>query len=334
MLFCDEIHSKTAWTFVKISANNSAVTQLWIVKKLNLKQIRYFQAIAQYGSISEAARHLFIVQPALSRQIKELERDLATKLFVRRQKGIELTQAGEQLLKDCPSILQALNQAVTNVKRISGVRETLHIGIAPTYTWNPVVVGIIRDFCHMYPEINLSLEPTLAIGQTEQLTQGKLDAGFMAWRLKADKTKAGIFLTKCRLLIASNGETTFLQQDIDSLKSLEQEKCLFFPREMSPEFYDFLLLECRKSNFHPDIVTCANDFNACLGMVLSGLGYTFISSISRYNCPASIKLIEHPLLNGSYDFEFVYRKPVQKEALHLLVDFVQNRHHCSGNRIG
>ncbi|WP_297322150.1 LysR family transcriptional regulator [uncultured Bartonella sp.] len=292
---------------------------------MDIKQIRYFQAIAQYGSISEAARHLFIVQPALSRQIKELERELATKLFIRRQKGIELTRTGEQLLKDAPYILHALNQAITNVKRVSGIKETLHIGIAPTYTWNPVVITIIKDFCQLYPEINLSLEPTLAVGQTEQLTLGKLDAGFMAWRLKADTTKAGIFLTKCRLLIASNRENGFALQKNNSLRFLEQEKCLFFPREMSPEFYDFLLLECRKANFRPNIVTCATDFNACLGMVLSGLGYTFISTVSRYNCPANIKLCEHPLLNGSYDFEFVYRKPVQKESLHLLVEFIKQR---------
>ena len=114
---------------------------------MDIKQIRYFQAIAQYGSISEAARHLFIVQPALSRQIKELERHLGARLFIRRQEGIELTKAGEQLLQDSSTILQALNLAITNVKRASGIKETLHIGIAPTYTWNPIVVGIIRDFC-------------------------------------------------------------------------------------------------------------------------------------------------------------------------------------------
>ncbi|WP_295732616.1 LysR family transcriptional regulator [uncultured Bartonella sp.] len=291
---------------------------------MDIKQIRYFQAIAQYGSISEAARHLFIVQPALSRQIKELERQLGARLFIRRQKGIELTKAGEQLLQDSSTILQALNLAITNVKRASGIKETLHIGIAPTYTWNPIVVGIIRDFCKCYPDINLSLEPTLAVGQSERLTNGTLDAGFMAWRLKADTTKAGIFLDKCRLLIASNFENSIFKNNKE-LKSLEREKCLFFPREMSPEFYDFLFAECRKANFRPHIVTCATDFNACLGMVLSGLGYTFISSISRYNCPVGIRLDEHPSLSGQYDFEFVYRKTIRKEALQLLVDFVKKR---------
>lgn len=291
---------------------------------LDIKQIRYFQAIAQYGSISEAARRLFIVQPALSRQIKELERNLGAKLFIRRQKGIELTKAGEQLLQDSSTIMQALNLAVTNVRRASGVRETLHIGIAPTYTWNPLVVGIIEDFCKCYPDINLSLEPTLAVGQSERLTKGTLDAGFMAWRLKADTTKAGILLARCKLLIASHSESRIFKNN-KALKSLENEKCLFFPREMSPEFYDFLFVECRKANFSPDIVTCATDFNSCLGMVLSGLGYTFISSISRYNCPSGIKLDAHPLLSGEYDFELVYRKPVRKEALQLLIDFVKER---------
>ncbi|MHC5306956.1 LysR family transcriptional regulator [Bartonella sp. LJL80] len=293
---------------------------------MDIKQIRYFQAIAQYGSISEASRHLFIVQPALSRQVKELERSLGVSLFLRRQKGIELTPAGEQLLKECPTILQALDQATTNVKRVSGLGETLHLGTAPTYTWNPVVLNVVRDFRHVHPQINLSLEPTLSIGQSERLAQGTLDAGFMAWRLQADPTKAGIPLMKCRLLIACSVDSDIAEMSLENLDALENEQCLFFPREMSPEFYDFMFLECRKANFRPHILECATDFNSCLGMASSGLGYTIISSASRYNCPANIKLIEHPMLSGSYDLEFAYRKPVHKEALQHLIDFVSSRY--------
>lgn len=299
---------------------------------LNIKQVRYFQAIAQYGSISEAARHLFIVQPALSRQMKELETSLGAVLFVRRQKGIELTKAGEQLLQHCPIILQTLDQAMTDVKRANGLKEILHLGTAPTYTWNPVILKIMREFCNEYPEIKLSLEPTLSVGQSERLAQGKLDAGFMAWRLQADLTKAGIPIMKCHLLIACSEDSDIINIAPDSLEALEKEKCLFFPREMSPEFYDFMLLECRKANFRPDIVECATDFNACLGMVSSGLGYTIISSASRFNCPSNIKLIEHPLLAGGYDLELAYRTPVHKEALQLLIDFVEKRYPQSKNK--
>lgn len=293
---------------------------------MDIKQIRYFQAIAQYGSISEAARHLFIVQPALSRQMKELEADLGATLFIRRQKGIELTKAGEQLLQHCPVIIQTLDQALTDVKRANGLKEILHLGMAPTYTWNPVILDIIRDFYHLYPDIKLSLEPTLSVGQSERLAQGKLDAGFMAWRLKADPTKAGIALMQCKLLIACGQDSEIVNIAPDNLDMLNDHKCLFFPREMSPEFYDFMLLECKKVGFRPNIVECATDFNACLGMVSCGLGYTIISSASRYNCPSNIKLLEHPLLSGTYDLEFAYRTPVHKESLQLLIDFVAAKH--------
>ncbi len=292
---------------------------------IDVKKIRYFSAVAQYGSISEAARHLFIVQPALSRQIAELEYSLGVSLFLRRQKGIELTAAGEQLLKDCTFVLQALDQATTNVKRIGNQQETLHIGSAPSYTWNPFFIELIKEFQEEHPGIKLILEPTLAIGQTERLQLGTLDAGFMAWRQKADTTKAAIPAMRCHLLIACSKDSPLNQMSRTSLKQLENEPCLFFPREMSPEFYDFTLTECRKAKFKPNIVEAATDFNSCLGLASSGLGYTIISSASRYNCPSNINLIKHKMFKGSYDLEFVYRIPVVKEALQQLIDFSRKK---------
>lgn len=290
---------------------------------MNIKQIVIFQAIAQYGSISEASRHLFIVQPALSRQIQQLENVLGVSLFIRRKKGIELTPAGEQLLKDSSLILQSIDQATTNVRRVGGIKETIHLGIAPTYTWNPIILDIIHSFSKTNPNTNISLEPTLSITQSDRLSQGMLDAGFMAWRQKADKTKHGIGLMKCRLLIAHAKNSPIKSMRLDTLDDLKQHKFLFFPREMSPEFYDFMFLQCKKANFKPDIVESGTDFNACLAMVSSGLGFTIISSASRYNCPSNIELIEHPLLSEYYDLEFVYRTPVQKKILQNLIDFIK-----------
>ncbi|MCH4247860.1 LysR family transcriptional regulator [Acinetobacter populi] len=289
---------------------------------IDLKKIIYFQAVAQYGSISEAARHLFIVQPALSRQIHDLETFLGVELFTRRSRGIELTPAGEQFLLDAPYILSTLEQARSNAKRAGGISEVLHIGIAPTYTWNPAITKIISLFQKKYKNIQLIIEPTLAVSQSEKLSEGVLDAGFMAWRTKADKTKIGIPLLKCRLLIACAAGGKIESIARKSLHGLQQENCIFFPREQSPEFYDFTFMQCAKANFEPKIMETVSDFNSALGLAASDLGYTIISSASRFNCPRNITLIEYPELAEIYDLEFVYRKPIQKESVNDLIRFI------------
>ncbi|MDI9663092.1 LysR family transcriptional regulator [Acinetobacter baumannii] len=291
---------------------------------IDLKKIIYFQYVAQYGSISEAARHLFIVQPALSRQIQELENYLGVTLFIRQAKGIELTPAGKQFLKDASHILFSLDQARSNAQRVAGIAEVIHIGIAPTYTWNPAVTQLLSAFQLAYPNIQLIIEPTLAISQSERLSDGSLDAGFMAWRPKADKTKISIPIMKCHLIIACAQGSRIEAIAKQSLHALEQENCIFFPREQSPEFFDFTFIQCEKLNFKPQMTKTVSDFNSALGLVSVGLGYTIISSASRFNCPQNITLFEYPELDHTYDLEFVYRTPLKKENMVCLIDFIKN----------
>ena len=289
---------------------------------LDLRKIKYFQTIARCGSISKAAAQLHIAQPALSRQLKDLEEFVGVELFFRKFNGIELTAAGTQFLTDSGLIFNALEQARSNARNIASYHEVLHIGTAPTYTWHPIITGILSLFQKKYPQVRIIIEPTLAVGQSERLTSGSLDAGFMAWRPRAEKSKYGITLTRCQLLIAcaKGGEIEKLAQQ--SIFSLRNKDCIFFPREQSPEFYDFMLNQCHAIDFQPKISESVLDFNAALGLTAQDLGYTIISSASMYNCPQNISLFSYPELAGSYELEFVYTKPVHNKNLHLLIDVV------------
>ncbi|RMT71271.1 hypothetical protein ALP42_200133 [Pseudomonas savastanoi pv. nerii] len=84
---------------------------------MELRHLRYFVTVAEHLSVSKAARHLHIVQPALSRQIRELEQDLGVDLFRRSSKGVELTPAGEQFIRDARAIMTDLQNARERVAR-------------------------------------------------------------------------------------------------------------------------------------------------------------------------------------------------------------------------
>ncbi|MDQ3271651.1 MAG: LysR family transcriptional regulator, partial [Pseudomonadota bacterium] len=72
---------------------------------MELRHLRYFVGVAEQGSVSRAAEKLFIAQPALSAQIRQLEEELGVSLFVRLPRGVRLTQAGESFLADAKAIL-------------------------------------------------------------------------------------------------------------------------------------------------------------------------------------------------------------------------------------
>ena len=111
---------------------------------MELRHLRYFVSVAELGSVSRAAEKLFIAQPALSAQIRQLEEELGVRLFVRLPRGVRLTQAGESFLGDAKAILARAQQATVRAReRQSGQRATLRLGLVPSTT-HSVLPGLLQ----------------------------------------------------------------------------------------------------------------------------------------------------------------------------------------------
>src|SRR5471032_3279898 len=119
---------------------------------MELRHLRYFLAVADYGSVAEAARRLHIVQPALSRQIRDLEEELGSDLFHRNAKGVQLTTAGAQFAIDARRVLNDVDSACERFVRIArGQSGALRIGLAPNYSWHPATLKPVHDFKLLIP---------------------------------------------------------------------------------------------------------------------------------------------------------------------------------------
>lgn len=94
---------------------------------MRFSSIEYFIAVAELGSLSSAANHLYITQPALSKQIKLLEQELGYKLFIRSHQGMTLTESGKLLYEDIQPILLALKNKIKDHKKI----EKIRFGVSP-----------------------------------------------------------------------------------------------------------------------------------------------------------------------------------------------------------
>src|SRR5882672_2808531 len=107
---------------------------------MELRQLRYFVAVGEEQHYGRAAQRLRVAQPALSRQIQNLEEEIGFKLFERLPRGVRISAAGKLLLSDARRILQEVNDATTRAKRIaSGQSGTLRIGFVESISWHGVV---------------------------------------------------------------------------------------------------------------------------------------------------------------------------------------------------
>ncbi|MEM9223555.1 MAG: LysR family transcriptional regulator [Pseudomonadota bacterium] len=171
---------------------------------MEIKQLRYFKRVADAGSVSRAAAALSVAQPAVSRQIANLEETLGTPLFFRNGRGVKLTDAGEQLYAHSTQILEAVRVAEQDVRDSVGVaRGTILIGSMPTVV-RLIAPPLLRYVHKNHPELALEFTEGYSGYVNEWLSNGLLDVAIIH-----DATRTQHFLTEPLLreeLVAINSD--------------------------------------------------------------------------------------------------------------------------------
>jgi DNA-binding transcriptional LysR family regulator len=147
---------------------------------LDLRRLRYFVAVAERLHFGQAAASLHITQPALSRQIQQLEHDVGVELFARTSREVTLTPGGEQLLRDGRRLLATARGAMERARHATG-RNQLTVGFMLGVNVDPV----LRTFRERHPEIDLQLQRLRWWDQVDALLDGRVDVGFVRFPVPA-----------------------------------------------------------------------------------------------------------------------------------------------------
>ena len=142
---------------------------------LDLRRVRYFVAVAEHLHFRRAAEAIHIAQPALSRQIRALEKDLGVALFDRDQRSTTLTAAGRQLLEDAPALLAGADAAWRRVQRVGRGTHRLVVGFRAGIT----VTAATRAFAEIRPDVTVDVVRLEWDDQEELLRSGRIDVGFV-----------------------------------------------------------------------------------------------------------------------------------------------------------
>src|ERR1700757_3203647 len=154
---------------------------------MELRHLRYFVAVGEDQRYGRASRRLGVAQPALSRQIQDLEKEIGYELFDRMPRGVRLNAAGELFLEDARRILQEVGEATARAARVArGQSGTLRVGFAENVSWQGVAPDSFRRFREQQTDADLQLQPAARLEQLEAIRSGRLDAGFANFMPKAD----------------------------------------------------------------------------------------------------------------------------------------------------
>lgn len=184
---------------------------------MSIQRLPVFLSAAKYLNFTKAAEEHCISQTAVSQQIKQLEQELGFRLFVRANRGVTLTPAGESFYRQCSQIMREYQSAVTQGLRIAeGEPNTLRLGYASEYElWS--VSSLLRRYRKRYPNRMIEFEDGTSQTIIEQMGDGKLDVAVISWvGVKVpDWMDYRIFLEEPCVLMISSRHPLAKQKEID-----------------------------------------------------------------------------------------------------------------------
>ena len=146
---------------------------------MDLKQLEYFQHVAELGSFTRAATYLSVVQPALSRQVRALETELGQNLFDRNGRGVILTEAGKRLLEHARGILTQVERARQDLEdHRAADAGHLIIGLPPSLG-RSITVPLVAEFRARFPKATVATVEGLSTYILEWLAVGRVDCGIL-----------------------------------------------------------------------------------------------------------------------------------------------------------
>ena len=262
---------------------------------MTIHQLEYFCAVAEEGSVSAAARKLHIAQPPISRQLTLLEDELQVRLFVRKSKGVVITEAGQQLYAQSRRLLEGMRQLADSMRSLgSGESGVLKIGML--YSTVTCATDYIRRYHRQYPLVELHIRLGTPQELMEELNRGELHALFLRGSASKPASASERILEEDRLELVMTAQTDPAPEcAVVPLERLQDFPLCMLRSNDLWRYDEHLLRECARRGVTPKIVCHCYDTPMIMQMIQGGFGAGFL--------PSSI-------IHSNRNSE-IYSKPVQ-----------------------
>ena len=242
---------------------------------MDLRQLRYFVAVAEEGHFGRAAQRLHMSQPPLSTQIKALEAELGVELLNRSTRQVALTDAGRAFLERARAILGAVEEA-GNIARGTeqGTQGRLHVGFISSATLS-LLPPSIRLFRERFGRVELELKELTSAQQVDALYEGEITVGLVRLPMRAPGIRFEP-VSQEQLVVAVPSGHVLEKLDRVPLEAVVDLPLIFFTRQLIPGFHAQIVELFQRVGAFPKVAQHAVHLQTIVGLVASGVGIAIL----------------------------------------------------------
>ncbi|MBO9828898.1 LysR family transcriptional regulator [Xanthomonas sp. A2111] len=254
---------------------------------MDLRQLRYFVAVARERNFTRAAELLHIAQPPLSRQIQQLEEQLGTRLIVRSSRPLRLTDAGKLFYEEALQVLGRVEQMQDAARRLGRSEQRVFaIGFVASALYGGLPT-LVRRLRQQRPDLDIRLLELMSGEQIEALKTGRIDLGVGRIRHDDDAVER-LVLREERLVVALPMDHPLAASDAPlAPDALTAQRLIVYPSQPRPSFADQVLSLLRDRGIRPLAVQEVRELQTALGLVAAEMGLCVI--------PASVRVLRRDL---------------------------------------
>jgi DNA-binding transcriptional LysR family regulator len=283
-----------------------------------LRQLRYFVAVAEHLSLTRAADALHIAQQSLSQQITVLERGLGARLLDRDSRGTRLTEIGRVFLPEAYAVLARADAAVAVLGRAArGEIGRLDVAFLSS-TANYMLPPVVRAFRERFPDVELNTDDVHIGDLVTGLRDGRYDAAFTRPPL-VDGLTTRTLVTEPVCAVLPAGHPLAARAEL-RLRDLAAEPWVLTARTSWPPWHRKYDRDFQRAGFEPNVVQRATSVANLLGLVAAGVGVTRLAASAHSLRRTGVAFV--PLADDHADTVAAWRPDTNKPALRNLLDVV------------
>ena len=282
--------------------------------QLELRHIKYFLAVAEELHFRKAADRLFISQPGLSRQIKQMEEELGLQLFERHNRKVTLTQAGTYLRDEYQTIIKSLDKVINHAQLIhNGQEGELKIGYIGS-AMHKIIPSFLLDIKEKYPNILVNFQEMDNQVQTAKILDQDIDIGFV----RMDRVPRGIEIRPIyeetfSLVLPKNHVIN--RSNFKDLSQLKDEPFIMFDSSYSPSYYEKVMQIFDEAGFSPIISHKSVKANTIYRLIENNLGAAIVPTSLQEGYDLDIQFIELTGIDHRTTLQLVWSKMNQNPVL-------------------
>ncbi|MDJ1471383.1 LysR substrate-binding domain-containing protein [Cytophagaceae bacterium DM2B3-1] len=288
---------------------------------MEIRQLKYFLTLAEELHFKKASEKLFIVQPALTKQIQDLEKELGVQLFERNKRKVKLTIAGEFFRNEIIQVLEKLEEAKNKVRLVEeGQKGEIRIGYVGSciHTFLPDLLTVLNE---RHPEIQTYLSEMTSASQLQAIQKGELDVAFLR-NPPANKRFGEKLIFQETFALVLPEEHHLNQHNFEGMHQVAHEKFILPTRADGEQYYQLQWSICEDAGFLPQIAHETVHGHTVLKLIDHHLGISLLPTSFKDITNASVKFIELPNIPQRAEITALWDRHNPNPSLHFFLELL------------